>query len=510
MGLKLDEQTRALDNISENRQGTFFDDDVKERTEKLITLQRNLYEANDPNEKKILRDQISEIYDEIIISQIDLQPDDKRDERLKFYETAKKLPSKPFLLWQMTFPRVFAENGGFDIVIGNPPYINVEKISDRKAIYDTFKTCIMRTDLYIAFIEKGCSLLAPYGTLSFIIPYSYTNQKYAQLSRKMLLDNFIVDEIVDTSNYFVFRSATVKNIILRISNKPRFTRIRIAMNRDDFRERTFTEFAVNQDVFRELPENRFRTNDLSSANNIKQKIDAESVKMGDICLVAAGVRIHSKYDKNKKKDYYLRDEYEEGFKPFIEGRNIQRYYHERCGWLKYCPDEHYRAVFPEVFENEKIIFIRVINERLRFSYDDKGLYNSHTVINCVRIDKLRKAKHRTAEKICESCKDFDFVSQYNMKFLLGILNSRLINWYFFAFISDGLNLYPEDANQFPIIDLRKKNINQSEIINLVDKIIALKSQNQDAQEIDSKIDRLVYELYGLNESEIAIIEGHDE
>ena len=510
MGLKLDDESKYTKITTQNRQGTFFDDDVNERTEKLITLQKNLYDANDPDEKKRLRDQISAIYDEIIISQINIQPDDKRDERLKFYEKAKTLPSKPFLLWQMTFPRVFAENGGFDIVIGNPPYINVEKISDRKAIYDAFKTCIMRTDLYIAFIEKGCSLLAPYGTLSFIIPYSYTNQKYAQLSRKMLLDNFIVDEIVDTSNYFVFNSATVKNIILRVSNKPRFTRVRIAMNRDDFRSRKFTEFAVNQDVFRELPENRFRTNDLSSASNIKRKIDAESVKMGDICLTSYGARINSKYDSSRLKSYYLYDEYEEGLKPFIEGRNIQRYYHERCGWLKYCPDEHYRPVFPEIFENEKIISAKIVNERLRFSYDDKNLYNSDTVVNCVRIDKLRKAKHRTAEKICESCKDFDFVSQYDMKFLLGILNSHLVNWYFFTFISDDLNFFPDNEQQFPIIDLRKKNINQSEIINLVDKVIALKSQHQPAQELESQIDRLVYELYGLNESEIAIIEGHDE
>ena len=94
-----------------------------------------------------------------------------------------------------------------------------------------------------------------------------------------------------------------------------------------------------------------------------------------------------------------------------------------------------------------------------------------------------------------------------MKFLLGIMNSKLINWYFFNFISDGLNFFPDNEQELPIIDIRKKNINQDEIINLVNKVIALKSQNKPTQELESKIDSLVYNLYGLNESEIAIIEA---
>ncbi|MBQ6773239.1 MAG: Eco57I restriction-modification methylase domain-containing protein [Synergistaceae bacterium] len=505
MGIKLTSETR--------NQGLIFGDnqDDRDMMNELTRLQNELYDESDIHKKESLRTRIQEIYDAIITRQIHLIQNTETQNIIDSYNMVKNEDSKPFLLWQMTFPRVFRDNNGFDIVIGNPPYINVEKISDRKTIYETFKTCVMRTDLYIAFIEKGCSLLANEGILSFIIPYSYTNQNYAQLSREMLINDYSIDEIVDTSNYFVFKRAVVKNIILRVSKSHNqgSTRIRTAETREDFEAGNFHEFTVNQEEFKQFNASRFRVNDFRNAITLKGKIDSESVKFGEICLCSYGARLNSKHDKSRTKKYYIHSKYEEGLKPFIEGKNIQRYHHEQSGWLKYSPDEHYNSMFPELFENEKIIFIRVVSERLRSSHDDKGLYNSHTVINCVRIDKLQKVSHPTAKKIYKLCKNFDFISQYDMKFLLAILNSKLISWYFMTFISDGIDFYPDDAKALPIIDLRKKRVNQEQIISLVNQLIESKSHNmtEDSQEIDSRLDRMIYELYGLSDSEIALIES---
>ena len=169
-------------------------------------------------------------------------------------------------------------------------------------------------------------------------------------------------------------------------------------------------------------------------------------------------------------------------------------------------------MFPELFENEKIIFIRVINECLRFSYDCEGLYNSHTVLNCVRIDNLRSAKHSSAKKACKgkNKKDFEFISQYSMKFILGILNSKLINWYFMTFMSDGLNFYPDNAKQLPLIDIREAVVNQEEIISLVDRIIQGKSVGKSTADYEKQLDSIIYHIYGLSDDEMRIIDAQDE
>ena len=375
MGIKLTSERKS--------QGLIFGDnqDDKDMLNELKQLQNELYDESNMNRKESLRRRLQEIYDAIITRQIHLIQNTETQNIMDSYDRVKYSDSKPFMLWQMTFPRVFDENNGFDIVIGNPPYINVEKISDRKTIYETFKTCVMRTDLYIAFIEKGCSLLASDGILSFIIPYSYTNQNYAQLSREMLINSYSIDEIVDTSNYFVFKRAVVKNIILRVSRRSNqgSTRIRTAETREDFEAKNFHEFTINQEDFRQFNATRFRVNDFRNAIELKAKIDSESVKFGEICLCSYGARLNSKHDKSRTKSFYLHGEYEEGLKPFTEGEKIQRYRHEQLCWLKYCPDEHYRPVFPEVFENEKIMCICVVSKRLRFSYDDKNLYNNRSL-----------------------------------------------------------------------------------------------------------------------------------
>ncbi|MGI6369957.1 MAG: Eco57I restriction-modification methylase domain-containing protein [Candidatus Kapaibacterium sp.] len=107
--------------------------------------------------------------------------------------------------WETEFPEIF-KAGGFDVILGNPPYVNVELLdSDTKTyLFSNYKTCKGRTDMYIAFIEKALSLLKQNGEFSFIIPYAYTNQNYAELSRKLLIEKYSVQEIVDTANYQVF------------------------------------------------------------------------------------------------------------------------------------------------------------------------------------------------------------------------------------------------------------------------------------------------------------------
>jgi len=349
---------------------------------------------------------------------------------LKAFTEGRK--PKEFFLWNIYFAEVFSHKKGFDIVIGNPPYINVENLDNniKKYLFKNYKTCKGRTDIYIAFIEATMKMLTLNGGFSYIIPYPFTNQNYGCLSRKMLIENYFVREILDTSKYFVFETANVKNVILNVvkcKNRER-TVIKIAKSKNNFTDNSFKVNYLNQNLFAELNNTRFETKDISQALKLKSLIWKNSIRLDEICLIAYGARLNHK-TKNLGKKNYIHQTFKNGYKPFTEGKNIDRYSYTQYGWLDYKPKEHYNPMFPDLFENEKIFFINVVKDRLRFAFDKEKYYNSHTVINCVKWNLLKNVTHITVKR--HLTKDNIVISsKYNYKFLLGLLNSNIINWYF--------------------------------------------------------------------------------
>ncbi len=415
--------------------------------------------------------------------------------------------NKDFFLWHTWFKDIF-DNGGFDIVIGNPPYINVENLDEKTKdyLFTNYSTCQGRTDIYIGFIEKSIALMNCKGVTSFIIPYSYTNQNYGELSRRMLTEKYSIEEIVDTSNYYVFDNAVVKNIIIRLGkSKGDYTLIRIADNKECFEQANFGDRILPTKTFLQLKNCRIETKPFENIMGIKENIEKASIRLGKIYLVAYGVRVNNKYDKNKPKNYYIHDTPRAQYKKFTEGKCIDRYTFTQYGWLNYCPNEHYNSMFPELFENEKLMFINVVSKGLRFAYDNEGYYNSHTVVNCVNISKLTKVTHPTAKKAIKEG-NVILAKNYSTKFVLGIINSKLMNWYFLQFQSEGLHCYPDDAKQFPIAKATTEQ--QQSIIDLVDQILEKKREfpNANTSVLEQKIDILVYQLYNLTPEEIEIIE----
>ena len=251
---------------------------------------------------------------------------------------------------------------------------------------------------------------------------------------------------------------------------------------------------------------RIETKPFENILGIKEHIEKASIKLGKIFLVAYGVRVNNKYDARKPKNYYVHDTFQPHFKKFTEGKCIDRFSFTQYGWLNYQPEEHYNPMFPELFENEKLMFINVVSKGLRFAYDNEGFYNSHTVVNCVNISKLTKAYHSTAKKASRDG-DLTLSRNYSTKYVLGVINSKLINWYFMQFQSEGLHCYPDDAKQFPIAKASMEK--QQTIIDLVDKILVAKKKNlqTDTSSLEREIDKKVYDLYGLTGEEIRIIEG---
>ncbi|SHH07566.1 Eco57I restriction-modification methylase [Flavobacterium fluvii] len=263
--------------------------------------------------------------------------------------------------------------GFFDIVIGNPPYVNVEKLDDltKKYLFEKYENCKGRTDLYIAFIEQSLNLLKVNGLNNFIIPYAVTNQNYGSILRKNLVDKYFISEIVDTSEYMVFDTAIVKNVILNIQNckNRQATKIKIVKSENDFKEGKFNLKVINQNVFLGLKNYRFETKDISKLLDLKSKIHENSIRLEQICLIAYGARLNHKTEKIGKENYIYQD-FKPKYKPFTEGKNIERFIFTHNAWLDYQSDIHYNSMFPELFENEKIFFINVVKDRLRFTVID--------------------------------------------------------------------------------------------------------------------------------------------
>jgi len=420
--------------------------------------------------------------------------------------------------WESEFKEIF-KNGGFDCVIGNPPYVNIEnlKTNVKEYFFKTYHCCSGRTDIYIVFIEKALQLLKQNGLISFIIPYAFTKQNYCYLAREKLINETQIKSITDLSNYYVFKRVSVKNIIIiyQKSQQYEFTKIVKYKNIEDFIDNKSQSFEIHQKEFKSLNLSRFATNDFRSLLTIKEKIYNNSVEFGKICYIAYGVRVNNKVDKSKIKSFYVYDKPTKNYKKFLEGRDIKRYEFTQSKFLDYKPNEHYNSMFPELFESEKLMFINVVSDRLRFCLDNEKCYNSHTVINCVRYDKLTNIKNAFIKKIVR----YSDVESFSYKYLLCILNSSLINWFFLSFLSEGLHFYPNDAKRLPIKIATPKQ--QDDLAKLAQKMIDTKKKLADEkvsetektplkrqlEATDQLIDKMVYALYNLTEDEIAIIEA---
>ncbi len=255
----------------------------------------------------------------------------------------------------------------------------------------------------------------------------------------------------------------------------------------------------------------------SFRDKFRPKIDTE--KLGDICYISYGLRPNSdeRYWKGEFTRADLLSETKDAKHPkaYVEGKLIKKYDIEKIMYLEWgtdrVPKKLVRPTFPELYSHPKLMG-GVLTGAV---FDDTGIVCNHSIVVFVRFTELSGVNNKS---ISGSLKKFNTLSRnkleeksknYDLKYLLAILNSRYANFYLNNNRRHRLEnyFYPDDFRNLPIPVIIPKD--QQPFIILVDKIISIKkkSHETDTSALERQIDKLVYKLYGLTEDEIIIIES---
>ena len=182
--------------------------------------ENKLFGCDDTERKKEYLNRIAELRDLIIKSQCDGILDFKGKER---YELSKQMASKPYVLWQLDFARVFREKGGFDIVIGNPPYIGEEGHKElfQEVANTNFgkKYYTGKMDFWYFFTSKGMEILRKNGCISFIAPNNWMTTAGGKNMRKHIATDGKILKFITFNNVMIFETASQQTMIFFIEKK---------------------------------------------------------------------------------------------------------------------------------------------------------------------------------------------------------------------------------------------------------------------------------------------------
>lgn len=409
---------------------------------------------------------------------------------------------------------------GFDIVIGNPPYVRAESplISElRNKILSSnhYETLWEKWDLYVAFIEKGFKLLATNGILEFIIPDAYMSSKYSLKSHKYFLEKSTISRINFCSELQIF-DAAVKNIIIEFknsiiqSNIPK--RFKHVLEWNNF-------YPIPSISQTELGESCFKE---EIKNEMKGNI-SNSFCWGEICYVSYGLRPSSdeRFWKGEfKKEDLISDKKDKIHpKAYVEGKWIEKYKIEQIKYLEWntdrSPSKLVRPTFNELYEPDKILKGRMTSA----IYDNTGLLCNDSCIvsvfwkdlsnvwnlsvnNSVRKDFSVKGDKSFLKKFRKSLEENS--SRFNLKYLLAILNSTFGNNFLNSVRRSQIGFYPDDLKKLPIKKISFKD--QETFVSLVNKIMEKKSNGKETIDLENKIDVMVYKLYDLTYEEVKIFD----
>jgi hypothetical protein len=281
-----------------------------------------------------------------------------------------------------------------------------------------------------------------------IIPRSFLTESYGEAIREWVLNNAKIIKITDYLGISVFKDASVINCIPVLEKSPGDSRERNQVH--IWRVRDDETYPIAQSVFFDTPQYAFRIELTPNAVSLMERLASNSIRVGDICYVSYSIAAHSEVE-NKGKDAYLFPKpINEKCEPFIEGKEIERYSIDWQGrYLEYDADILRRPSLPELFERPKITVVGISGTLgISAAFDQEGFYVGYPAI-CITlkhhlVDVERSDIHFSREAINKSL-------PFSLKYLLSIMNSRLMKFYFDKLIfSTSQTIYSDDIRQIPI------------------------------------------------------------
>ncbi|MDW7726784.1 MAG: Eco57I restriction-modification methylase domain-containing protein [Candidatus Methanoperedens sp.] len=540
---KLDRKKKAILSgpKDETRQSTFntvLEIRRKESQKKLAELkrlQKEFFNEQGRKRKRKLAEDIDIIEWELVEETLKEQGNEDAIQKLAQY---KKNKSKPFFLWKLYFADVFQrENPGFDVVIGNPPYIRQESIKDLKVnlerVYQVYDST---SDIYTYFYELTFNILRNSGVSTFITSNKWMRTAYGKKLRQFFLTNTTLMDIIDFSGKSIFDSATVDTNILIFKKDVLAEGHCVKMN-NDLPNRKYPSNLLPQILFNA---NSFVLGD-AETEALKAKIEQQGIPLKDWDVniyrgILTGFNQAFIIDSATKEQLCQADQKNiEIIKPILRGRNIKKYSCEWAGlWLiftrrgidiekypfiKEYLDQFYEQIRPKnnnestgrkkgpyqwyeiqdniayykEFEKEKIIYPNM-TAFLPFYYDTRGFFSND--------------------------KSF-IITGESLKYLVAFLNSNLFKYAFKDRFPELLGGTRELRKVFfDKIPVKKISLAEEKpFIDLVDQILAITSapdypanpsKQSQVKILEKQIDQLVYKLYDLTPEEIQIVEGFNK
>ncbi|MFX1536036.1 MAG: Eco57I restriction-modification methylase domain-containing protein [Promethearchaeota archaeon] len=415
--------------------------------------------------------------------------------------------------WVMEFSDILSE-GGFDIVIGNPPYVKADSQDDyfkecREIMETLFKELEEKWDLYIAFMELGLKLLKPGGLLSFIISDSFSTANYARRMRELLLSKKMIS--ISFFPYVqLFYKVGVHNISIAVKNEK-------TGKNSTFKRITYESINKIKSIefieSKELGERVFRYS--KHFNLLFTPQMSNSIPLGDICYISVGMIPNSDEKRYKgefkKNDLISSKKSEIHCKTYIENKYIEKFGIMQHKFLEYytdrVPAKVRRPTFPELYTNEKI-FVGKMGGRAVF--DDQGIFSNDSLMVVVPYHKLLgvEAKVLKRKKNKEAILKGSKISpNYDLHYLLGIINSSHTNAYLNSIRSHRQENFfnPNEIKQIPIFKANKEQQNNIvRIVRKLEKNRELKKGNRE-KKIQKELDEEYEELFALLNKNIEIL-----
>lgn len=462
----------------------------------LIQKQNELFRCDNTEKKKQLKDEIESLRDMVIMSQLEGCAPDK----IQRYHESKQMASKPFVLWQLDFARVFREKGGFDIVIGNPPYVDSEEMTrsmpEQRELYTQKYSCAKGNwDLFVLFIEKGMDLLAANTTISYIVPNKLISAPYTETLRKKMAKNRVV-EIRDYSNVNVFKEAAVYPVVFRveISN----SRTPVKMNVMDGMELIGNQNTISPEKFyADINWDKY-FNTSAEALNIIDKMTKFPV-LSSIADVNGAATVGEAY--LVKEFMYDDDKNDDSVMKFINTGGIDKY--KSFYGIEYIRYLKGKYMYPVV----KIADLNNMSvKRFNESKSKKIIIGGmNKVLECFYDDGNYLAGKSTT---------IVYNNQY-LKVITAVLNSTLMSFYYTTFynsMSLASGFYRIGAPQIKALPIAMPDDNDiigtlEDLVDEAQKLLkSLQESDREVQNVLKQIDNIVYKLYGLTDSEIACVE----